>query len=610
GLLCIEDLAAGDCALAPAHEAVHPGQLAYLIYTSGSTGRPKGVRVGHGGVVNFLRSMLREPGIRAGDRWLAVTTLSFDIAVLELLGPLAAGATVVLATAEEARDGDALRRLLASGIDIMQATPATWRLLLAAGWEGTPGLRMLCGGEALPPALAAELLPRGAQLWNLYGPTETTVWSSCARIHAADDISAGLPIDNTQVHILDARLRPLPDGVPGEICIGGAGVAAGYHRRPELGAERFVDDPAHPGSRLYRTGDRGRRLADGRIQVLGRFDDQLKLRGFRIEPAEVEAALGSCAGVEQCAVGLRPAAGGEPALVAWLRTTPPRPAVATLRTALRRLLPDYLVPAHFVFLDQLPQTANGKLDRRALQLPADIGSELPHVAPRTPLEAALCELFAAALGLQRAVGIDEDFFALGGHSLLAMQLASRIRSVLALELPLRSLFESPTVAGLAGALAQLGPLRLPARIPRAPRQASAPLSLAQQRLWFLEQLTPGSSAYHLHALFRLRGRLDAAALAQACRDLMARHATLRTAIGPAVDGEGEQRIAEEMAPDIASLSPAAGEDVSLMLGRLVDEPFDIAAGPLWRLRLLEISAGESLLLLVMHHIISDGWSMA
>ncbi|KAA0209195.1 MAG: amino acid adenylation domain-containing protein [Proteobacteria bacterium] len=616
GLLCIEDLAAGDCLLTPPRAGIEPGQLAYLIYTSGSSGEPKGVRVGHTSVVNFLRSMQREPGIDESDRWLAVTTLSFDIAVLELLGPLSVGATVVIATAEQARDATALAQLLDTArISVMQATPATWRALLASGWNGRPGLRALCGGEALPAELAAGLLATGMPLWNLYGPTETTVWSSCARIGSATDISAGLPIDNTQFYILDAALRPLPDGVPGEICIGGAGVAQGYHARPELTAARFVTDSFRPlpGARLYRSGDRGRRLADGRLQVLGRLDGQLKLRGFRIEAGEVEAALARCAGVAQCAVGLRAAAGGEPALVAWLVADGAAPSAASLRAALRPVLPEYMVPAHFLFLERLPLTANGKLDRRALPAPVAAANQVAYTAPRTPLEATLCALFAEVLDIHRALGIDEDFFALGGHSLLATRLLARLRALFSSALPLRALFESPTVASLAPRLATAGPAQLPPLLPRsAMAGGGAPLSPAQQRLWFLEQLEPGSSAYHLHAAFRLHGRLDPQALEQALQDLADRHEALRSSFGRGADGNGEQRIAARAALPLERLAAGPGSDLDPVqcLLALVERPFDLARGPLLRAALLDVAPGEWLLLLVMHHIVADGWSMA
>ncbi|MCC7330519.1 MAG: AMP-binding protein, partial [Gammaproteobacteria bacterium] len=498
-------------------------------------------------------------------------------------------------------------------ITVMQATPATWRTLLATGWQGRPGLRVLCGGEALPPGLAAQLLARGVALWNLYGPTETTIWSSCARIVAADDISAGRPIDNTQVHILDRVLRPLPDGLPGEICIGGAGVAQGYHRRPELTASRFVADPfsRQPAARLYRTGDRGRRRADGRIQVLGRFDEQLKLRGFRIEPAEVEAALARCGGVAQCVAGLRNTAGGEPALVAWV--VPAAGAslsAAALRSTLRGALPEYMVPTQFVFIERLPLTASGKLDRRALPAPADALAEVAYSAPRTPAEAVLCELFAEALALHRPVGADEDFFALGGHSLLATRLVARLRSVFAVELPLRALFEAPTVAGLAARLAEAGPVRMPAPTPRAGARAVAPLAHPQQRLWFIEQLAPGDSSYHLHAAFRLRGLLDVAALEQALADLVARHETLRTSFRMAADGSGEQHIAGHVVLPLERRQLDRDDDAMALLAALVGRPFDMARAPLLRVTLLDAAPDGQLLLLVMHHIVSDGWSMA
>jgi amino acid adenylation domain-containing protein len=610
-LLCVEDLGAPGCGDAtPAGDAVAAGDLAYLIYTSGSTGRPKGVRVTHGGVVNFLASMLQRPGLSAADRLLAVTTLCFDIAVLELLGPVAAGGTVVLASAEEARDGAALaRRIAADRITVMQATPVTWRALLAAGWRGSAGLKALCGGEALDAELAGRLLAAGVSLWNMYGPTETTIWSTCGEVRDPARIDVGRPIANTQVYVLDARRRPTPPGLPGELCIGGAGVAAGYHRRAELTAERFVADPFNVGARLYRTGDRARFLADGRLQVLGRLDEQVKIRGFRIEPGEVEACLLRCDGVAAAAVGVREATPGDRRLVAWIETRAGASVSAgALREQLRSQLPDYFVPAAFVLLERLPLTANGKLDRKALPAPDWGGADDAYVPPRNAVEETIAGLFAELLGSARAVGIHDDFFALGGHSLLATQLTSRIRDTLGLEIPLKKLFESPTVAGLSagldGASLRAGGVR-----PRESR-AAAPLSYPQQRLWFLEQLDPGNAAYHLHASFRLRGPLDVTALQGALDALVARHEVLRTRI-EARGGEPVQVIAAPQGCPLERLDATGLDEAALArrLAELVAAPFDFGRGPLFRAALLERGGGDWRLLLVIHHIIADGWSI-
>jgi amino acid adenylation domain-containing protein len=612
--LCIDDLAPGDCVTGtPLAATLDPGDLAYLIYTSGSTGQPKGVRITHGAVTNFLASMAHQPGFAAADRLLAVTTLSFDIAVLELLLPLTRGGTVVIAAALEARDGSALARLLDERrINVMQATPSTWRTMLAAGWRGKPDLKVLCGGEALDAALAAQLLARAGSVWNMYGPTETTVWSACGRITDASRITVGRPIANTQVHVLDARGRQSPTGVPGELCIGGFGLAEGYHQRPELTAEKFIVNPVGSArsTRLYRTGDRARWLADGTIQVLGRFDDQLKLRGFRIEPGEVEGVLVGQAGVSGCAVGLREGPNGDARLVAWVvADSGAELDVAALRGGLQRVLPEYMVPSHFEVVTALPLTPNGKVDRAALPGP-DWGRVVRAAAQapaRDAVEEALCALYAEVLGVA-TVGIHEDFFALGGHSLLAVQLVSRIRDALDVELPLKALFESPTVAGVAGRLSG-ATLREAPVMRRGAGQAVA-LSWTQQRLWFLEQLTPGSAAYHLQSAFRLSGPLDIGALRAAVQTVVARHEALRTTFIER-DGEVEQRIAAQCT---IPLEVESGEGWSeARIGEhfkgILSRRFDLGSGPLLRLHLLRTAAQEHRLLVVMHHIVSDGWSL-
>ncbi len=627
GVLCVEDLAPAACAAAatPA-DAVAADDPVYLIYTSGSTGRPKGVPITHGGVANFLVSMLREPGFGATDRLLAVTTPSFDIAVLELLGPLCAGGTVVVATAADTRDGAALaRRLDDERITVMQATPATWRALFAAGWQGRAGLKALCGGEALDPELAARLLAGTGALWNMYGPTETTIWSTCGEIRAADDISIGRPIANTQLCVLDVRGRPAPSGVPGELCIGGAGVAPGYHGRPELTRERFVRDRhgVADGGVLYRTGDRARFLNDGRLRILGRLDRQVKVRGFRIEPGEVEAALGALPGVAGCAVAVREAAPGDARLVAWVVGQRGEGGAGleagALRGALRRQLPDHLVPSAFVVLERLPLTPNGKLDRQALPAPVwGAGGAGRAAAARSAREATLCALFAEVLG-GAGVGICDDFFALGGHSLLATRLVSRIRDELGVELALRELFTHPTVADLGPIVAAL-PQAMPKSsrgglIPRRVPAATAPLSFAQQRLWFLDQLEPGNAAYNLHTAFRLHGAVDATALERALQLIVARHEALRTTFAVR-DGEPVQVIhppdgassAVRLARlDLCGLSPAGLRERLVVLG---EEPFDLGAGPLVRATLARCGNDEQVLLIVLHHIVGDGWSLA
>jgi amino acid adenylation domain-containing protein len=420
--------------------------LAYVIYTSGSTGKPKGVQLPHRAVLNFLATMRERPGLTADDALLAVTTLSFDIAGLELWLPLTTGARVELASHEVAADGRRLVEALASsGATVMQATPATWRMLLEAGWKGDPNLKILCGGEAMSRDLADRLLPLCGSLWNLYGPTETTIWSTVERVERPGDgatIPIGRPIANTEIYLLDPALEPVPAGVAGELHIGGAGLARGYLNRPELTAERFIP---WDGKRLYKTGDAARYLPDGRIEYLNRLDNQVKVRGYRIELGEIEAALRKHPAIADAVVT------ASNALTAYF-ISEQRPSAGELREHLKKSLPDYMVPTLFMQLDAFPLTPNGKVDRRALPSPERaLRDEQAFVPPRDELETRLAKLWADVLRVPK-VGVTDSFFELGGDSLLALRLFIRIEEAFGRQLPLATIIQASTIEALAATL--------------------------------------------------------------------------------------------------------------------------------------------------------------
>ena len=591
---------------------------AYVIYTSGSTGRPKGVVVPQRAVCNFLASMRREPGMRAQNRLLAVTTLSFDIAVLELLLPLVAGARVVIADREDAMEGEALARLIAGHrIDVMQATPTTWHLLLDAGWRAPPGFRVLCGGEALPPSLAAKLLEHGVELWNLYGPTETTVWSTLARIEdARGKIGIGRPIDNTQVWVVDETLRPCAVGTEGEICIGGAGVSIGYHKRSELTAERFIADP-FCGGRMYRTGDLGLWRDDGTLEHRGRLDFQVKVRGYRIELGEIEARLAQLPGVSRNIVVAHEHSPGDVALVAYV-VTDGAVAASALRDALRASLPDYMLPRHIVAIDRLPLLPNGKVDRKALPAPtSDVPGPSPVAEQGSGLERIVSDAMATVLG-RASVSPHDNFFELGGHSLLAARLSAMLSEALGQRPGLRAIFEAPTPAGLAASLTRSrethGAAAPTDAIAMRADQSTAPLSQMQQRVWFLENLTPGTVVHCIPTGHRFSGPLDVTALDLAFKLLVARQSVLRTVIERREDGDRQRVLADlpfSLLPlhDLSALpeaerKPAMQRDIA----RLVEVPYDLERGPLFTARLYRLSMEEHGLLFQAHHLIWDAWS--
>ncbi|MGH8583366.1 MAG: amino acid adenylation domain-containing protein [Gammaproteobacteria bacterium] len=595
-----------------------PEDLAYVLYTSGSTGEPKGVEVPHRALVNCLHSMRSTPGIASHDVLLAVTTLSFDIAGLEIFLPLIAGARVELATREEASDVRLLlQRMENCRPTIMQATPTTWRMLIEAGWSGTPGLTVLCGGDTLSAELAAPLLQRCADLWNLYGPTETTIWSTLERITtAAGLISIGRPIANTSVYILDRKLKPVPPGVRGELYIGGSGLARGYSDRPDLTADRFIEDPysSTPGARLYRTGDAARFLDDGRIMHLGRLDHQVKIRGYRIELGEIEAALDSHPGITHSVAVAREDQPGVARLVAYYIGDGVEPA--TLRNHLRERLPEYMIPHALVALDAMPLTPNGKVDRNALPAPVGGTASPERVAPRGPLEQMLWDIWRAVLEHDN-FGVNDSFFDLGGHSLSAARAIARLRETLGRDVRLRVLFEAPTIAALAARLqdtnADSGALGN-GPIPRNTVSEVSAASYSEEALWFIDRLLGSGPLYNMPYAVSLRGSLDVAALEQSLQALLARHASLRTAFEER-DGQVVRVVRTDLA-FILSVTVVDGRTAAEREGKLrglledaARAPFDLTRAPLLRAHLLRVSDTEHRLILVAHHIVADGWSI-
>ncbi|MBR0019162.1 MULTISPECIES: non-ribosomal peptide synthetase DhbF [Bacillus] len=583
----------------------HP---AYIIYTSGSTGRPKGVVVTQKSLSNFLLSMQEAFSLGEEDRLLAVTTVAFDISALELYLPLISGAQIVIARKETIREPHALAQMIENfDINIMQATPTLWHALVTSEPEKLRGLRVLVGGEALPSGLLQALQDLHCSVTNLYGPTETTIWSAAAFLEEGlkGVPPIGKPIWNTQVYVLDNGLQPVPPGVVGELYIAGTGLARGYFHRPDLTAERFVADPyGPPGTRMYRTGDQARWRADGSLDYIGRADHQIKIRGFRIELGEIDAVLANHPHIEQAAVVVREDQPGDKRLAAYV-VADAAIDTAELRRYMGASLPDYMVPSAFVEMDELPLTPNGKLDRKALPAP-DFSTSVSDRAPRTPQEEILCDLFAEVLGLAR-VGIDDSFFELGGHSLLAARLMSRIREVMGAELGIAKLFDEPTVAGLAAHL-DLAQSARPA-LQRAERPEKIPLSFAQRRLWFLHCLEGPSPTYNIPVAVRLSGELDQGLLKAALYDLVRRHESLRT-IFPESQGTSYQHIldADRACPEL-HVTEIAEKELSDRLAEAVRYSFDLAAEPAFRAELFVIGPDKYVLLLLVHHIVGDGWSL-
>ena len=658
-ILCVDDWALfSDQPAKNPSNTVTPENLAYVIYTSGSTGRPKGVQVRHETVVHLFAATREQLGFRAGDIWTVVHSSAFDFSVWEIWGSLLQGGTLVVVPLEVVQSpADFYYLLCRERVTILNQTPSALRELLRAREQvlapAVPfskpdwNVRLIaCGGDALDQELAAELAELAIPVWNFYGPTESTVWTTCGLIKKVAQTSVcdssqegqdrgqsqtkvyatlnsiGRPIANLEVYLLDQSLQLVPPGVAGELFIGGAGLARGYLNRPELTAEKFIPNPfsVQPGARLYRTGDLARRRRNGKLEFAGRSDSQVKLRGFRVELGEIESALADHPSVAQAVVVIREERAQDKRLVAYIVAADDHsPAASELRKYLQLSLPDYMVPSAFVLLDEMPLTPNNKVDRRALPAPDYAAAEQENrfLEPRTPLEEILVDIWGRVLYHDR-VGIHDNFFEIGGHSLLATQVISRIRDAFQVELPLRALFEAPTIAGLAEKLEQIrqGPAGFQAPpLVVSKRDARMPLSFAQQRLWFLDQLEPGSPFYNISRAVRMQGALDVEALEEALAEIIKRHESLRTSFG-ADNGTPFQQIIDHEALPLTShdltVYPEAEREVraELLAAEEIEQPFDLNRGPLLRARLLKLAAEDHVLVLTMHHIAADGWSIA
>ncbi|HEX6287533.1 MAG TPA: amino acid adenylation domain-containing protein [Herpetosiphonaceae bacterium] len=620
--------------------------LAYVIYTSGSTGKPKGVLVAHRGVGNVVDTQVDLFDVRPQSRILQFASISFDASIFEIVMALGVGATLYLAPRDMLLPGPDLARLLREqAITHITIPPSSLAALPPAE---LPALKtVIVAGEACSSALVARWVC-GRMFFNAYGPTETTIWATTARC-AADGAQPhiGREIYNTQCYILDEQMQPVPAGELGELYVGGIGLAHGYRNRPDLTAEKFVPNPfsSDPGARLYKTGDLARYLPDGNIDFIGRADDQVKVRGFRIEPCEIAAVLQQHRSVRECTVVAREDTPGNKRLVAYVVTNNEQGAehgIPALRQFLAERLPEYMVPSAFVMLDALPLTPNGKVDRKALPAPElSRVVEDALVSPRTPAEAAVAEIWADVLGVT-SIGIHDNFFALGGHSLLAGQVLTRLREAFQADVSMQTLFVHATVAEVVAAISeQLGgptiadnlaqmyldrrtfscDLDLAGDLPtaqielRRPASGNLPLSFAQQRLWMIERFAPGNPAYLVPQALRLIGALDVDALERSCNAIVQRHEALRT-VFRLCDEQPVQVVLPEVRislpiVDLEALDPAEQALGVQQLALLeAQRPFDLAAGPLLRTTLLRLSAEEHVLLLTLHHIVIDDWSLS
>jgi amino acid adenylation domain-containing protein len=622
--------------------------LAYVIYTSGSTGKPKGVQINHRSVINLLHSTQPLFQFNESDVWTGFHSCAFDFSVWEIWGCLLSGGRLLVIPVELTRSPEGFWAFLyEEKVTVLNQTPSALRHLLAenskfASFPGNMSLRLIiCGGDALPGELASSILKWGIPLWNFYGPTEATVWATIHEIKSIDvrkpSIPIGRPLANIKTYILDSQLQVVPVSVPGELCLGGIGLARGYFNDADLTALKFIPSPfgGESISRLYRTGDLARYLPDGNIEFLGRVDNQVKIRGYRIELGEIEVALNQHPGVRESVVlvyngVLGHGSDGENTksrienpkldqrLVAYVVPEQPSPPSGSeLRSFLRDKLPEYMIPSTFVILDELSLTPSGKVDRKALPPPDNTRRFLEdeYLEPRTQVEEIVAQIWKEILELD-TVGVHDNFFDLGGHSLLAIQIISRVRETFDKNVPLVAIFEMPTIAGLASTVEKAingGSCDLPSIVP-LPRDGPLPLSIAQEQLWQLDEMLPGTHFFNVPFVYRLSGPLDIAGLEKSLSETIGRHEILRT-VYPKVDGLPVGLIKEvsNFELQVTDLRDRASDDLVQATTDLILEarkhPFNLRQGPLIQIQLLRLADEESLLLVTSHHIIIDQWSM-